>query len=95
MPITDANQLRTTVHKAVADVKLTDVHTHLYPPCFGDLLLWGIDDLITYHYLVAETFRWIDMPYEDYWNLSTSQQADLIWKTLFLENSPLSESNRG
>jgi len=95
MPIADANQLRTTVHKAVADVKLTDVHTHLYPPCFGDLLLWGIDDLITYHYLVAETFRWIDMPYEDYWNLSTSQQADLIWRTLFLENSPVSESNRG
>ena len=95
MPITDANQLRTAVHKAVADVKLTDVHTHLYPPCFGDLLLWGIDDLVTYHYLVAEIFRWIDMPYEDYWNLSTSQQADLIWKTLFLENSPVSESNRG
>ena len=95
MPITDANQLRTTVHKAVADVKLTDVHTHLYPPCFGDLLLWGIDDLVTYHYLVAETFRWIDMPYDDYWNLSTREQADLIWKTLFVENSPVSESNRG
>ena len=95
MPITAANQLRTTVAKAVADVKLTDVHTHLYPPCFGDLLLWGIDDLVTYHYLVAEIFRWIDMPYDDYWKLSTSQQADLIWKTLFLENSPVSESNRG
>ena len=95
MPITDANQLRTTVEKAVADVKLTDVHTHLYPPCFGDLLLWGIDDLITYHYLVAETFRWIDMPYDDYWKLSTREQADLIWNTLFLQNSPVSESNRG
>ena len=95
MPIADANQLRNTVHKAVADVKLTDVHTHLYPPCFGDLLLWGIDDLITYHYLIAEIFRWIDMPYDDYWKLSTREQADLIWKTLFLENSPVSESNRG
>ncbi len=95
MAITDANHLRITVHKAVADVKLTDVHTHLYPPCFGDLLLWGIDDLVTYHYLVAETFRWIDMPYDDYWKLSTRDQADLIWKTLFLDNSPVSESNRG
>jgi len=95
MPITAANQLRTTVAKAVADVKLTDVHTHLYPPCFGDLLLWGIDDLITYHYLVAETFRWIDTPYDDYWKLSTREQADLIWNTLFLQNSPVSESNRG
>ncbi|HUU54395.1 MAG TPA: glucuronate isomerase, partial [Armatimonadota bacterium] len=95
MPITDAGELRTTVDSAVQNVQLTDLHTHLYPPCFGDLLLWGIDDLISYHYLVAETFRWIDLPYDDYWNLSTREQADLIWKTLFLDNSPLAESNRG
>ena len=95
MPITDAGELRTTVDSAVQNVQLTDAHTHLYPPCFGDLLLWGIDDLISYHYLVAETFRWIDLPYDDYWNLSTREQADLIWKTLFLDNSPLAESNRG
>jgi hypothetical protein len=95
MAITDVNRLRTTVERIVREVKLTDVHTHIYPPCFGDLLLWGVADLITYHYLIAETFRWIDMPYEDYWHLSTQDQSDLIWRTLFLENSPIAESNRG
>jgi hypothetical protein len=95
MSVTTAQQLRQAIEAAVAQAKVTDVHTHIYPPCFGDLLLWGIDDLITYHYLIAETFRSVEMSYEDYWKLSEREQADLIWRTLFLENSPISESNRG
>ena len=31
-----------------------DIHTHLYEAAFGELLLWGIDELLIYHYLVAE-----------------------------------------
>jgi len=95
MPIANLETLRKAVDKAVQEVKIIDVHTHLYTPCFGDLLLWGVDELLTYHYLVAETFRWIDMPYEDFWKLSKKEQADLIWKTLFVENSPYSEACRG
>jgi hypothetical protein len=95
MSITTAPQLRQAVEAAVAQAKVTDVHTHIYPHCFGQLLLWGIDDLITYHYLIAETFRWIETPYEDYWKLSKRQQGGLIWQTLFLENSPVAESCRG
>lgn len=83
------------VRSAVNDVKITDVHTHLFSPQFGDLLLWGIDDLLTYHYLIAEVFRYIDIPYESYWRMSKQEQADLIWKTLFVENSPYSEACRG
>jgi len=95
MGITAPQQLRQTIDAAVAQAKLTDVHTHLYPPCFGDLLLWGIDELITYHYLIAETFRWVEMPYADYRRMPKRDQADLIWKTLFLDNSPIAESCRG
>ena len=95
MSITTAPQLRQAVEAAVAQAKVTDVHTHIYPPCFGQLLLWGIDDLITYHYLIAETFRWVETPYQDYWKLPKRQQGALIWQTLFLENSPVAESCRG
>ncbi|MFB3880261.1 MAG: glucuronate isomerase [Armatimonadota bacterium] len=95
MPIADVHHLRQIVDRAVAETKVTDVHTHIYPPCFGNLLLWGIDDLITYHYLIAETFRWVELTYDDYWTLSKREQADLIWRALFLENSPIAESNRG
>ncbi|MGD0114106.1 MAG: glucuronate isomerase [Armatimonadota bacterium] len=95
MPITTPQHLKQTVDDAVARAKITDVHTHIYPPSFSDLLLWGVDELITYHYLIAETFRWTDMSHADYWRMAKRDQADLIWRTLFLENSPLAESCRG
>jgi hypothetical protein len=95
MAITTAQQLKQTIDNAVAQAKITDVHTHLYPPSFGNLLLWGVDELVTYHYLIAETFRWVETSYGDYWRMSKRDQADRIWQTLFLENSPIAESCRG
>lgn len=83
------------VEKIVAATPVTDVHTHLYDPAFGELLLWGIDDLLVYHYLIAEGFRYLEIPYEKFWALSKTQQADLIWEKLFLEHSPVSEACRG
>ena len=83
------------VGKILRETPITDVHTHIYPAAFGDLLLWGVDELITYHYLIAETFRYEKCSYEQYFSLPKRQQADLIWKTLFLDRSPLSEAQRG
>ncbi|MFC1528795.1 glucuronate isomerase, partial [Candidatus Latescibacterota bacterium] len=68
---------------------------HIYNSGFGDLLLWGIDELLTYHYLIAEVFRVSPMPYEKFWSLTKREQADLIWKKLFIERSPVSEACRG
>ena len=72
-----------------------DIHTHLYAPAFGDLLLWGIDELLVYHYLVAEGFRHWELPYENFWALDKSTQAELIWTSLFVQSSPISEACRG
>src|SRR5947199_2365625 len=72
-----------------------DIHTHLFPPSFDDLGLWGIDDLLTYHYLEAELFRFSSIRPEKYWALSKREKADAIWRTLFVENAPLSEATRG
>ena len=83
------------VAQIVRSTPVIDVHTHLYDPAFGSLLLSGIDDLLTYHYLVAEAFRYFDMPYETFWSMSKTQQADAIWKVLFVEHSPISEACRG
>jgi len=95
MDITTTQELRSAVGKAVAEARITDLHTHVYPPCFGDLLLCGVDELVTYHYLIAEVFRWTDLPYEDFWAMSKQAQADLIWEKLFLGTSPYAESCRG
>src|SRR5260370_35818036 len=72
-----------------------DVHTHLFMPSLGKLGLWGIDELITYHYLEAELFRSSDLKPEAYWQLSKREKADAIWKALFVENTPISEATRG
>jgi len=97
------------INDALARQPIVDLHTHCYAPGFGcspepdGLLLWGIDELVTYHYLVAEVFRVVPaagrsgptMPYEAFWRLSKAQQADHIWQHLFIEHTPISEACRG
>jgi hypothetical protein len=91
----DDAALADTVRRVVAETPITDMHTHLYAPAFERLLLWGVDDLLTYHYLIAEFFRLSPMPYEHFWALDKRRQADVIWRTLFIENAPVSEACRG
>jgi hypothetical protein len=88
-------RLAQQVESVVARTPVADIHTHLYEPAFGELLLWGIDELLVYHYLVAEAFRYLDLPYETFWSLPKTRQAELIWDQLFARHSPLSESCRG
>jgi hypothetical protein len=92
------------VKKAVWSQPVSDLHTHTYPPCFGAspapgaLLLWGVDELVTYHYLIAEVYRVVPdtvLPYPKFWAMSRAEQADHIWKHLFVERTPISEACRG
>ena len=94
-PLTDPTALRNLVRREVDSLPILDIHTHIYSPRFGRLLLWGLDELLTYHYLVAEVFRVAPMPYEQFWAMSKREQADHIWKHLFLDRSPVSEACRG
>jgi len=87
--------METLVSEVLASTQILDVHTHLFAPHFGSIGLWGIDELLTYHYLEAEVFRFSTMRPAEYWSLSRQQQADHIWQKLFVENSPLSEATRG
>jgi hypothetical protein len=64
-------------------------------PSLGKLGLWGIDELLTYHYLEAELFRVATVRPEQYWQMPKRAKADLIWRTLFLERAPVSEATRG
>lgn len=87
------------IFSSVEDVLLAtpfiDIHTHLFSPAFGTIGLWGIDELLTYHYLEAELFRSSAIKPERYWTLSKRDQADAIWRALFIENTPISEATRG
>ncbi|HYR57048.1 MAG TPA: glucuronate isomerase, partial [Chthoniobacteraceae bacterium] len=90
-----AASIRETVCDVVERTPVYDIHTHLYDPAFGELLLWGIDELLVYHYLIAEGFRQFDLGYDDFWALPKTQQAEAIWNALFIEHSPISEACRG
>lgn len=87
--------LRARVSRAVESAKVFDLHTHLFPPEFGALCLSGVDELLTYHYLIAETLRFTRQEPEQFLALSKRQQADTIWTTLFVERTPLSEAASG
>ena len=93
--VTDSSELRRQVEEVVNWTPVIDVHTHLFPPQFGEMSLYGIDDLLTYHYLIAETFRSTDVAPECFWRMTQTKQADLVWKTLFVDNTPISEATRG
>jgi hypothetical protein len=88
-------QIFSAVDETLSSIPFIDIHTHLFAPAFGKLGLWGIDELLTYHYLEAELFRSSEMLPEHYWTLSKKEQADIIWRTLFIENTPISEATRG
>ncbi len=88
-------EIGSSVESGLKSVRFIDVHTHLFKPTLGQLGLWGIDDLLTYHYLEAELFRSSDITPDAYWSLPKEQKAGAIWQALFVENPPLSEATRG
>lgn len=96
MKMIDKNEIAKLINKIVYDCKIADIHTHLYDSSFGDLVMWGIDDLLTYHYLIAEMFRYRpDLPYETFWKMTKKEKAQLVWHEVFIKNSPVSEAASG
>jgi len=93
--LTTREALRAQVESIVNSTWVTDVHTHLFPPESNDFCLYGIDELLTYHYLTAEVFRSIKISYDQFWRMSKTERADLVWQTLFVDNVPTSEATRG
>src|SRR5678815_3675235 len=93
--LSNTTELRAQVDLIVNSAPVADAHTHLFPPEFNELCLWGIDELLTYHYLTAEALRSARTTYEQFWAMSKTSQADLVWKTLFVDNTPTSEAAQG
>jgi len=96
--MTQPLDVASAVRDAFDQHPIVDIHTHLFPPEMGPMFLWGPDDLLTYHYLKAETSRQLpsNITVEAFNTMPKEQQADIIWKTLFVGNSsPISEAQVG
>lgn len=87
--------LRARVALAVDRTPIVDLHTHLFPSEFGSLCLSGPDELLTYHYLLAETLRFTREEPEKFLSKPKSDQADRVWKALFVDRTPVSEAASG
>jgi hypothetical protein len=94
-PLLDPVELGLIVDEVVQSTPVVDIHTHLFAPEFGSLNLWGIDELLTYHYLIAEFFRSSQIEPQEFFKLERAAQASRIWDALFVRNTPLSEATRG
>ena len=92
----ELRRIKEQVAKIIKETPIADIHTHMYSETFGDLLLWGVDELLTYHYLIAELFRYKpELDYDTFWNMPKKKQAEFIWEEMFIKNSPISEAARG
>lgn len=92
--ILSKEDLGKVLDREIKNVRAIDLHTHLYSRDFNDLVLWGIDELLTNHYIVEEYFRYSTLSYNEFFTLSKKEQADLVWKTLFIEHSPVSQAQK-
>ena len=93
--ITSSESLTKIVKDVVRNVQIFDIHTHLFPPSFIQLFRCGIDEILTYHYLIPELFRSSTIVPQDFWRIPKKDQAELVWNNLFIRNSPISEAAIG
>lgn len=91
----DIGDLKACVDKYIYNTPVCDVHTHLFPASPGGFLLYGIDEMLTYHYLIVEYFRYSDKSYKWFFSLTKKKQAEGIWDSLFVKNTPISEVAQG
>ncbi len=89
------NAQRDMVHEIVMSAQITDMHTHLFPPSFKSLQMSGADNVLTYHYLIAESMRVGRISYESFFSMDLKAQAEFIWERLFQTITPLSEAASG
>lgn len=82
------------IRRTLIQTAITDVHTHLFDPCFGSKTLSGLDELLTYPSLVLEALRYKRLNPAQFQAMSKAAQAETVWQSLFVENTPLSHATR-
>ena len=60
-----------------------------------DYFLEGIDNILTYHYLITEYLSSSGVDPEIFLKSNKSSQAEVIWTYLFVSNTPMSEACKG
>lgn len=88
-------ELQNQILDNLEEVKIFDMHTHLFPPEHKKYYLTGLDELLNYHYLIAELFVSTDIETKYFNSLSKQQKAAIVWTELFINRTPISEACKG
>ena len=89
------NFTKNSILKIINEVKITDVHTHLFPWNDKRYFLSGLNELLNYHYLTAEFLSSSGTNPKKFFKFSKSKRAELVWNFLFVNRTPISEASRG
>ena len=89
------NFTKKSILKIINEVKITDVHTHLFPWNDKRYFLSGLNELLNYHYLTAEFLSSSGTNPKKFFKFSKTKRAELVWNFLFINRTPISEASRG
>jgi len=89
------SELLSLISYSLENVKIFDIHTHLFPPEHKNFFLMGIDELLNYHYLIAELFVTSDINVKKFNSLTKKEKAEIVWNELFVKRTPISEACKG
>ncbi|MCP4588764.1 hypothetical protein [Pseudoalteromonas sp.] len=93
--VIEMSEVGSTVNDVISNTPIIDIHTHLFPESFTQFSLSGIEDLLTYHYLMVEALSITGMDPEIYFSMEKKQQAKFVWDNLFVLRTPISEAAKG
>tara|TARA_B100000686_G_scaffold352165_1_gene453210 strand:+ start:2555 stop:3751 length:1197 start_codon:yes stop_codon:yes gene_type:complete len=79
----------------INSTSIFDCHTHLFPPEHKNYYLSGLENILNYHYLIAELLTIAGTSTKEFYSLEHSKRANLIWDELFQKRTPMSESCKG
>ena len=81
------NFTKNSILKIINEVKITDVHTHLFPWNDKRYFLSGLNELLNYHYLTAEFLSSSGTNPKKFFKFSKSKRAELVWNFLFVNRT--------
>lgn len=84
--------LRAAVREAVDGTPAFDCGTGLFPLPFGRHSRWGIDELLTTSTLALEVVADGRIAAAEFAKMPQVQRADVVWESLFLDCSPISNA---
>ena len=87
--------LREELNKIINNTEIFDIHTHLFPSSFKTYYLSGIEEVLNYHYLIAELLTSTNITPNAFYDLNNKDRAKKIWEELFIKQTPISEACKG